>query len=246
MTGAEIAIVVFASAIGAFVKGVTGMGYPVIAVPLIALVLGVEEAVVVVAAPNLAANVYLCWEARAARHESRDLSRLVGFGVIGAIVGTILLVRLPENPLLILLALTIVGFVVQFMRDPELRIDPAAAHRWAPLAGTLAGLMQGAVGVSGPVVATWLHGYRLPKNAYVFSITLIFGVSGAAQLVVLLGQGEMTGDRALASAMAAIPVAVMIPLGLRLRRRLDGPAFERAVLVVLLVAAVALVVRVAT
>ncbi len=233
-----------ASALGAFVKGVTGMGYPIIAVPLIALVLGVEDAVVIVAAPNLAANLYLCWEAREARHESRDLRRLVGFGIVGAIAGTLLLVRLPEDPLLIVLALTIVAFVVQFIRDPELRIDPAAATRWSPAAGAFAGLMQGAVGVSGPVVATWLHGYRLPKNTYVFSITLIFGVSGAAQLVVLLLQGEVAGGRALASTMAAVPVALMIPLGIHFRRRLDGPTFERVVLVVLLVAAVALVLRV--
>ena len=39
--------------------------------------------------------------------------------------------------------------------------------------------------VPGPVVATWLHGYRLPVTTYVYSITLIFGVAGAAQLAML-------------------------------------------------------------
>ena len=245
MTGGELLVVVAASALGAFVKGVTGMGYPLLAVPLLALVVGVTDAVVLVAAPNLAANAYLCWEARAARGEARDLGRLVGWGILGAAVGTVALVQLPEAPLLLALAATIVAFVVQFVRQPELRIDPATSHRWSPAAGAVAGLFQGAVGVSGPVVATWLHGYRLPKATYVYAVTLIFGVSGAVQLVVLLGQGAMTAERAVAAAVAAVPVALMIPVGIRLRDRLDGPAFERAVLAVLVLAAASLVVRVA-
>ena len=244
VTGGELLLVVAASALGAFVKGVTGMGYPLLAVPLLALAIGVEDAVVIVAAPNLAANAYLCWEARRFRTGARDLDRLIGFGAVGAVVGTVALVRLPEAPLLLALAITIVAFVVQFVRQPELRIDPATSRRWSPVAGTVAGLFQGAVGVSGPVVATWLHGYRLPKVTYVYAITLIFGVTGAVQLAVLLGQGAMTTDRTVGALVAAVPVAVMIPLGVRLRDRLGGAAFERAVLAVLVLAAVSLVARV--
>ena len=244
MTTTQLTVIVLASAAGALVKGVTGLGYPVLAVPLIALVTGIEDAVVIVALPNLAANIYLCWEAREHRHGARDLGRLVGFGAVGAVVGTVALVRLPELPLRIALACTIGYFVVQFLRHPELKVDEATARRWSPVAGGVIGIMQGAVGVSGPVVATWLHGYRLPKQTYVFSITLIFGVTGAVQLVTLGGQGEFTGERLAAAAAAAVPVALCIPLGVRLRQRLAGPAFERAVLAVLIVSAISLVAEV--
>jgi uncharacterized protein len=244
VTPGQLAVIVLASALGAGVKGVTGMGYPLLAVPVIALATGVEDAVVVVAAPNLVANVYLCWEARPDRGQARDLGRLLGFGVAGAVVGTLALVRLPEAPLLIALALTIVAFVALFVYQPGLRITPSVSRRWSPMAGLLAGLMQGAVGVSGPVVATWLHGYRLSKTVYVYSITLIFGVTGAVQLLVLGTQGALTTDRLWGSLVAGVPVAVMIPLGVSLRRRLGGPAFERAVLAVLAVSAVGLAVRV--
>lgn len=244
MSPSEIAVVVIASALGALVKGVTGMGYPVLAMPLIALVAGVEDAVVVVAAPNLAANVYLCWESRGSRHETRDLPSFVGSGVIGAIVGTVALVHLPESPLLVVLAAAIALFVVQYLRRPDLRLDAATARRWSPLVGGVAGVLQGAVGVSGPVVALWMHGYRLQREVFVHSITLVFGVTGAVQLVVLAAQGQFSWSRTAASAAAALPVALMIPLGLQVRSALGGPAFERAVLGVLVVSAVSLVVRV--
>jgi uncharacterized protein len=244
VTPTQVVVIVLASAAGALTKGVTGLGYPVIAVPLIALVLGMEDAVVLVALPNLAANVYLCWESRAHRRGTRDLGRLVGFGAVGAIAGTVALVSLPDAPLQLLLAVTIGFFVVQFLRRPELRVDHLTARRWSPAAGSLAGLMQGAVGVSGPVVATWLHGYRLPRDVYVYSITLIFGVTGAVQIAVLAVQGQFTAARLVASTVAAVPVALTIPMGLRLRRRLAGPAFERAVLAVLVVSAASLVLEV--
>lgn len=241
MTFGQLAVIALASALGATVKSVTGLGYPLLAVPLIALAVGVENAVVIVAVPNLAANVVLCWESRDARGATRDVGRLVGFGMVGAVVGTIALVSLPDEPLLIALALTIGVFIVQFFRRPELRMDPAVATRWSPLAGLIAGLMQGAVGVSGPVVATWLHGYRLPVRTYIHSVTLIFGATGAVQLTILLAQGQMTSDRAVGTCVASLAVAVCLPLGLRVRSRLAGPAFEKVLLVVLSASAVSLV-----
>jgi uncharacterized protein len=239
-----ILVVLVASAAGALVKGVTGLGYPVLAVPVIALAMGVEDAVVVVALPNLAANAYLCWEARRYRAAARDLGRLIGFGSVGAVIGTMALVELPDEPLLLLLAATIGFFVVQFVRRPELRVPEDTARRWSPVIGSVAGLMQGAVGVSGPVLATWLHGYRLAPGAYVYAITAIFGVTGGVQIVVLAAQEQFSAGRLAGSAVAAVPVALAIPLGVRLRRRLGGPAFERVVLAVLVISAVSLVVEV--
>ncbi len=244
MTGFEITVVLAASLVGAFVKAVTGMGYPLLAVPLITLVLGIDDAVVIVAAPNVTMNFLLCWQARQARGEARDLPRLVGASFLGAFLGTFLLVSVPEKPLLLLLAATVVAYVINYLRTPELRLDPTTTHRWSPAVGGVAGVMQGAVGVSGPIVAAWLHGYRLSARAYVFSVTAIFGVSGLVQLSLLGAAGEITAERGVVSALAFVPVLAMVPVGTRLRERLGGRGFELAVLAVLVVSALALLVRV--
>lgn len=243
MSGAEIAVVLGASLLGAFVKSVTGLGYPVIAVPIIALVLGIEDAVVIVAIPSVTLNAAMCLATREGRHEARDLGRLAGFGFVGAFFGTFLLVNVPEEPLLLGLAATIALFVGQYLRAPNLRIDPEASRRWAPPVGVLAGVSQGAVGVSGPIVAMWLHGYRLPAQAYVFSVTAIFGVSGAVQLSLLASAGEITGRRLSVSLLAFVPVLAMLPIGRRVRDRLAGPGFERAVLGVLVLSGAGLVLQ---
>jgi uncharacterized membrane protein YfcA len=166
----------------------------------------------------------------------------VGFGIVGAVIGTVALVRLPEEPLLLVLAGMVLVFVVLFLRHPNLALDPVVARRWSPPVGVVIGMMQGAVGVSGPVVATWIHGYRLAPRTYVHAVTFIFGVTGLAQIVVLVAQGAFTSDRLVGAAVASVPVALATPLGLRLRSRLAGPAFERVVLVVLSLSALSLVV----
>lgn len=243
MTPEQLAVVVAASFAGALVKAVTGLGYPVIAVPLIALVLGIEEAVAIVALPNLAANIYLNLESRDARGETRDLDLLVGVGIVGAVLGTIALVELPEEPLLLGLAAMVLVFIVVFLVHPELTIDPRTARRGAPFVGAIQGLAQGAVGVSGPIVATWVHGYRLSPRGFVNQVTFIFGVTGLAQVIVLAVQGQFTADRMVAAAIAGVAVAAATPLGLALRKRLAGQVFDRVVLAILLVSAGALVVQ---
>jgi uncharacterized membrane protein YfcA len=244
VTGAQIAVVLGASLAGAFVKSVTGMGFPLLAVPLITLAVGIEDAVVIVSAPNAVANAALCWQARDGRAETRDLPVLVSTSFAGAFLGTFLLVTLPEEPLLILLATTIVVFVVNYLRSPELRLRASTTRRWSPVVGAVAGVMQGALGVSGPVVGAWMHGYRLRSQAYVFSVTMIFGVAGTVQLLLLTANGEYTADRSMAAALALVPVVVVLPIGMRWRRRLGGRGFDLAVLGVLLLSGVALVVRV--
>ena len=47
MNGSEYLIVAVAVAVGAAVKGMTGLGLPLIAVPVITIFVGIEEAVLV-------------------------------------------------------------------------------------------------------------------------------------------------------------------------------------------------------
>lgn len=243
MTGEELALIVGASLIGSFVKSVTGMGYPLIAIPILSLFIGVEDAVVIIALPNAAANLLLNVHARRSAAETRDLLVLSLTAIVGALIGTAVLVRVPEEPLLLALAATVLAYVVQFLRSPAFEIAPETSRRWAPGAGAAAGFMQGAVGVSGPIVAMWFHGYRLGKNAFVFSVTLLFLASGAAQAGLLAATGEFDRDRLVAAGLALVATLAMIPVGTRLRNRIDTVTFERLVLALLTASAVALVAR---
>ena len=242
MNGTELAIVLVAVVIGAIAKAVTGMGLPLIAIPIASLFVDVDDAIVVIAFPNVLANAYLAGRERTSVRETRDLPALALAGVVGAVAGTLLLVNVPEEPIVIAIIVAIVGYVVLFFAHPEFRVGPQRSRRLAPAVGGIAGVFQGAVGISGPIVGAWIHSYRLSRGAHILSVTSLFFITGLTQLVVLVGSGELSG-RVTATLLACIPVFAAIPIGTRLRDSVSVRGFDLAIVGMLVISAVALTVQ---
>ena len=242
MTGAELGIVLVAVVIGSIAKAITGMGLPLIAIPIASLFVDVDTAIVVIAFPNVLANFVLAARERSSYAETRDLPVLATAGVIGAILGTLLLVSVPETPLVVAVIVAIVGYIVLFFAHPDLRTTPARSKRLAPFVGGVAGLFQGGVGISGPIVGSWIHSYRLPRSAHILSVTSLFFITGFAQLTVLVASGELSG-RVAATLLACIPVFASIPIGTRLRNSVSVRCFDLAVVGMRAVSALALTIQ---
>ena len=246
MSPAELIVVGVASALAMLAKSATGLGYPLIAIPILASVVGVETAVVVVTLPNAAANVLIAWRTRQARSETRDVTVLSVTSAAGAVLGTFVLVSAPERPLLVVLAATVLLFVVRSLWFGDLVVSPRSGRRASPAVGLVAGVFQGAVGVSGPIVGSWLYAYRLPREAYILSLAVLFLVAGMGQIAALTSIGAYDTDRLIAAAVGLGPVLAVLPVGEHLRARLSGVQFDRAVLALLAASGVVLVVRALT
>jgi uncharacterized membrane protein YfcA len=242
VSGTELAIVLMAVIIGSIAKAITGMGLPLIAIPIASLFVDVNDAVVVIALPNVLANALLAGRERSSYAQTRDLPTLAIAGVIGAIVGTLLLVNIPETPLVVAVIVSIVGYVVLFFAHPEFRVGPERSRRLAPAVGGVAGIFQGAVGISGPIVGSWIHSYRLPRGAHILSVTSLFLITGSTQLVVLVSSGELSG-RVVATLVACVPVLASIPIGTRLRNSVSVRGFDLAIVGILVISALALLLQ---
>lgn len=242
MTGTELTIVLIAVVVGSIAKAVTGMGLPLIAIPIAALFVDLDDAVVTIAFANLLANGVLAFRERRHTADTRDLPVLAITGAVGAIVGGIAFVTLPEEPLVMVLILAIVGYVVTFFAQPDLRVGPARSRRLSPVVGTVAGVFQGAIGISGPIVGAWIHSYRLTRGAHIFSVTALFLVTGFGQFTVLVASGEYAG-RVTASLLACVPVLASIPVGAWLRDRVSARGFDLAIIGILVASIGALSIR---
>lgn len=246
MSTTELIVVGVASALAMLAKSATGLGYPLIAIPILAPLIGIETAVAVVTLPNAMANLLVGWRTRQARSETRDVFVLTATSAIGAVAGTFVLVSTPERPLLIVLAAAVLLFVVRSLWYGDVSVSPEAARRASPAVGLVSGVMQGAVGVSGPIIGSWLYAYRLPRDAYIFSLSVLFLVAGLAQITSLASIGAYDSDRLVAAAVGFGPVLAVLPAGEYLRARLSGSQFDRVVLALLAASGVTLVVRAMT
>jgi uncharacterized membrane protein YfcA len=111
----------------------------------------------------------------------------------------------------------------------------------SPPVGVAAGGLQGATGISGPLLTTYLHGFGMRPRAYVFALATLFFGFALVQTIALFGVGLYTGNRLAESLLALVPIAVALPLGSRAARRISVTTFNRVILAMLLASAVALV-----
>jgi len=244
VTGFEFLVVALAVVLGSLVKGVTGLGLPLTAVPVIAVFVGVEDAVVIMAAPTAVSNAMLV---REHRHELRSAEHLPLFavlGAVGAVVGAWSLPRIDERVLLLVLALLLASFLAWRFSSVSPKWSPNV-QRWgrAPVAVTC-GMAQGATGISGPLVAAWFQGLGVSRERFIVSNTSIFLFTGLTQLATLSVTGQWSNQRLWGAALASSVVGVTLPFGIRIGRRLNAERFEAAVSVVIVVCTISLLVRV--
>src|SRR3954471_16525345 len=214
----DITVIVAAIAVGAFIKGATGGGLPQIAIPVMAVFLGVETAVVVMTIPGVIANGWLVWTHRHEAKDTRDLPGMLVAGTVGAVAGTFLLRSLDGRWLSAALALVIAGYIVLALARPGFTIPARVTRVASPPVGLVAGGLQGATGISGPLLTTWLHGFGLPPRAYVFALSSLFFVFSSVQAVTLAGVGLYAPTRMLESLLALVPILLALPLGVRAAR----------------------------
>ncbi|QBI20903.1 sulfite exporter TauE/SafE family protein [Egibacter rhizosphaerae] len=243
MTAAELLLVLAAIAVGSAIKGATGVGLPLLATPALALFVGVEEAVVVIALPNLATNTWLLVHHWRGRAEVSALGLLILAGLAGVAVGTVALTTVPERGLSLVLAALVIAYLALRWRRPDLRLSAEANRVLSPFVGAGSGLLQGATGISAPVVATYAHWLGLSRDGYVFTVAVLFQLFGVAHVLAIAAGGLYTSERLLAAGLALVPTLLALPVGMWLGARLGHRGFDRAVLGVLVLLAASLVVR---
>mgnify|MGYP001824911309 CR=1 FL=1 len=241
MDAGEILLVLVAVAIGFFAKGVTGLGGPPLAIPVLATFMGVEYAVAVIAIPAALANGWLMIENRSAEGDIRRfLIPMMITGVVGTVLGVWLLLTIDDRIMSVLLGVFMLLYIVWYLLNPERKIADRTAQRLAAPAGFGAGVAVGATGVSAPVVATYFHSLRLDRTGFVFAVSVPFFFLGLMQIVSLAALGGYDQARVTAGLLACIPVVIVTPIAMHIGRRLSVRVFQYVVLAVLGLAAVRL------
>lgn len=241
MDTGEFVLVVLTVSIAYLVKGITGLGGPSLAVPVLAGFLGVEFTVAVIAIPTAASNVWLVWENRAeAPGIKRFMVPLLASGFIGTILGVWVLVSIDDQVMSIILGVIIFLYIGWYLINPHSSLDDRTAEVLAWPAGLGGGVLLGSTGVGAPVIATYVHSLRMARSGFVLGVSIPFLVLGLVQIATLAFLGSYDQERLIAGALASILVLAVTPVGSWIGRRISVIMFQYAVLVVLGVAAVRL------
>ncbi|ROO28986.1 sulfite exporter TauE/SafE family protein [Salinisphaera orenii] len=240
MTFYELVIAFVCLALGGVIKGATGAGAPIFAVPALAMMFDVQFAVVVMLMPNLLTNCWQAWRFRAQRLPARFNLSFAGFGALGVIAGSVVLAQLSPRLLSLIVALGVIAYIGFKLSRPDWFIRYEIARRISGPAGFVAGLLQGASGLSAPVSLSFLNALKLERPYFISTASFFFVAMTAVQIPALATLGLMTPHRLLLSACALVPLAAFMPVGARLARHLPRTVFDRVILAVLGVLAIKL------
>ncbi len=236
---AESLIVIFAAlAAGSLVKGISGIGLPLVAIPVMAGFMPPEQAVAIMVLPGVFINLYLLWTYRAHAVRIPNLPLVAAVAIASVAGGAWILAAVPDWYMILFMALWLGGYLA-LMLLKSLRGGQGAGKefgRHAPLFVVgAAGLVQGSVGVSGPILAPFVHSLNLKQPQYVFAVSILFQIFALTQLTSFLWLGLIDGERAVQSLLACIPIAVFLPLAVWLSRFVSQRAFNLLIVTILLV-----------
>lgn len=239
---AELLLVSVIVAGAATVKGVTGFGFPLVAVPLLSTILGPRIAIPMVAIPTMLSNLIVVSRGGASRATAALMGVLTGLG-IGTVAGALLIKTLDQR----LLSALVGGVTLLYVAATAFRlttlIPRAAGDRAAPAIGLLAGVIGGATGIFAPFLASYLHLMRLAKREFVFWITMMFFISNIVQIASYLHLGLYAGAVLGMALVQCVPMAVGTWSGLVLQDRLSPETFNRVVLGIVSLASLTLLAR---
>lgn len=220
------------------IKGAIGSGVPVIVIPVLTMLYDVKLAIAVLVAPNLFSNALQVWQYR---HHLLPLKFLVAFSIaggLGIILGTWGLVVLSPTLLSLGVAGAIVMYLVIKLAKRTMMLPFALAKRVVLPVGLLAGVLQGAAGMSAPASVTFLNAMRLERPVFIGSISVFFVAITCVQIPALLSTGILTLERSAYSVAALLVILAAMPLGAQLGKRLPHRWFDN--LIMLLLAGIAL------
>jgi uncharacterized membrane protein YfcA len=238
-----LAVALLALGIGSLAKGITGVGLPILGVPLLASFTSVEEAVVLMVLPGIAANTLLV-----ITHRKWQLLRQhTGFllaGFAGGLLGTWLLSQLDDRWLKLVLAAWLGVYLVQFVSGRAHERYFSGRGGLGPALGLAAGTIQGACGISAPIVAPYFHANGLVREAYAFATGFAFLLFSGAQIAAMTEMDLLTPDRLTIGLLVVAPTLLFTHWGIRLARRISDKVFHRILLVLFVAMEVKLVVDV--
>lgn len=224
-----------------FIRGISGFGSGLIAVPLLAHFLPLTFVVPMILVTDFSASLALGAHTR--KHARWDEIRpLMPSGFIGVVAGVTLLVRLPASPLLTVLGLLVLAFGLRSVLN--LHGTRTVSRLWALPAGFAGGTVSALFGTGGPPYVIYLNHRLHDKGELRATFTGLFTLEGGLRIVAFLATGLLLQLDVLLAIAGALPlVALGLWLGNRVHVGLSPTQMQRLLGALLLVSGTSLLWR---
>ncbi len=201
----QIAVAVVATFGAAFIRGLTGFGFGILLVPILALALTPVQAVLAI---NIMAGLLALSEIRyILREAERSALTISILVVIATLPGLMLLAATPQPLARLLIALVALSAFFAIL------LPQRQAHQPGPvttgLTGLSAGILTGFAAMPGPPVVPYYVGRDIPRATAKASMIGVFGVAAIAGI----GSGAAIGVLEWRTVILGVALFPLVMLG---------------------------------
>ncbi len=237
LTPLEIVMSVIIIFMAYTVKGLSGFGCGLIAIPLLAFMFPLTFIVPVLGLLSYSGTVMQSIQLRK-KVVWRDMLPIIPFSILGVLIAVWLLVNVEADNLV-----TALGFFVLFYSVYSLLPLPvhAGGRQWAAPAGFGGGMVGALFGTGGPFYVVYLTMRRLKKEQFRATIAMIFLLDGGARMSAYAINGLFT-SQVLLLVLLLFPVLFAgMYTGHHLHVRIEQKRFNQVISILLMVSGILLI-----
>jgi len=236
----DLAIFLVGAFAAAFVTGLAGFAFGMVAAAIWLHALTPIQATALIVAYALLVQGYAVWKLRHALNVSRLIPFIVG-SAVGVPAGIVVLKWASPSDLRITVGLLLILFGLYNLIRPKLPEMKQSGSVLDAAVGVLNGLLGGSTGLGGILPTIWcgLRGWPKDEQRAIFQPTAV--ATFLMTIIWLSGAGALTADIARLFAIGLPALIAGTWLGWKLYGRLDEATFRKAVLGLLLASGVVLV-----
>ena len=218
------------------VKGLSGFGSGLIAIPLLAFMFPLSFIVPVLGLLSYSGTVMQSIQLRK-QVVWRDMLPLLPFSLLGIFIAIWLLVNVDANSLIMALGVFVLSYSVYSLLPLPVH---AGGRQWAIVAGFGGGMVGALFGTGGPFYVVYLKMRQLKKNQFRATIAMIFLVDGGARMMGYALNGLFTAQ-VLWLVATLLPVLFLgMYIGHHLHIKIDQRRFNQVISILLMVSGVML------
>lgn len=215
---------------GAFLQGLTGFGYSLFSLPLLAFLMPVSHAVPMLCLTSIFLNLSVFLKAR----KSLDLKRILPLLISGAAAlpaGIWLLKTTDESMLKIIIGVIVTLSSVIYLFGLRVKVE---RERLAMIpVGFLSGLLNGATTFSGPPVILFFANQKVAKHQFRVSLATYFLLLNIAAVPAFIAGDLLTGKAVLNTLYLFPAVVPGVLLGIRMADVVNEKRFRFIALIAL-------------
>jgi len=233
---AIIAVMLFAG----LIHGTLGLGFPMVATPMLATMMDVRSAILITLLPTIAINIASIANNRSSLASTKPFLPLVLFALLGSMLGASILAITDPAPFRIVLAGLILLYLWNRIRIPKQWLVDNAMLAMAVF-GIIAGISAGTTNVMVAVLIIYFMSLDTPRSTLVPALNSCFLVGKISQIVVLSIAGLVSVSLLLETAPLAVAAVAALLLGQRLQPRIQVSTYQAILRKLLLLLAIILI-----